>query len=149
MAKVKHGLINTPPYRTWRSMKMRCLVPKATSYAAYGGLGIKIYEPWLDFASFLADMGLRPEGKTLDRKDSYGDYTPENCRWATPVEQQHNRRIIKKTASGYRGVYLDRTSKINKWRAQLYYDGKQQTLGKFSNKVDAAMIILSAEAQLI
>ncbi len=105
MAKTKHGLINTPTYRSWRSMKMRCLNPNATSYEDYGGSGIKIYQPWLEFENFLTDIGIRPEGKTLDRINSYGDYSPDNCRWSTPAEQQRNRRTLKPTVSGHQGVY--------------------------------------------
>lgn len=147
MGKFKHGLINTPTYRTWRSMKMRCLNPKATSYKAYGGLGIKIYEPWLEFTNFVEDMGIRPEGKTLDRENSDGDYEPSNCRWSTPKEQQRNRRTIKPTKSGYQGVYPG--WRAGDWRAQIHINNVQYDLGTFKDKDDAYMIRLSAEAQLI
>jgi hypothetical protein len=73
-------------------MKQRCLNPKATAYAYYGGRGVTICERWMSFDNFLADMGERPEGRTLDRIDPYGNYEPSNCRWATYAEQTHNRR---------------------------------------------------------
>lgn len=126
---------------------MRCLVPTATSYEDYGGRGVSIYEPWLDFTNFLNDMGERPEGMTLDRIDSYGDYEPNNCRWATPKEQQRNRRTLKKTHSGYQGVYLDKESPNIPWRAQYFFEGKLYSLGKYKDKEDAYMVRLAAEAQ--
>lgn len=88
----KHGMYNTPTYHTWEGMKQRCLNPEATRYPAYGGVGITICERWLDFKNFLEDMGIRPEGKTLDRINPFGNYEPTNCRWATPYEQANNQR---------------------------------------------------------
>ena len=76
-------------------MKKRCLDPSSHNYRNYGGRGITICDRWLDrqgFDNFLADMGERPEGKTLDRRNNVGDYEPGNCRWATSSEQNSNRR---------------------------------------------------------
>lgn len=86
------GARRSSTYRSWDSMKLRCLNPKQDSYKYYGGRGIKIAERWLKFANFLADMGPKPSPKhTIDRfPDKDGDYRPGNCRWATVAEQNRN-----------------------------------------------------------
>lgn len=79
------------------TMKQRCLNPNSTAYPKYGGMGIKVCERWLKFENFLEDMGIRPQGMTLDRyPDPYGNYEPGNCRWATPKQQRANQRTFKK-----------------------------------------------------
>ena len=99
--RIKHGRkINRldgkidPTYSSYINMKTRILNPNANNYKNYGGRGIKICHQWLDggFDQFLSDMGERPEGKTLDRIDHNGDYSPENCKWSTAQEQSENKR---------------------------------------------------------
>lgn len=82
-------------WNTWRGMKERCSNPKHVGYRNYGARGIAFDPRWSDFAEFLADMGPRPEGMTLDRIDPDGDYGPSNCRWADPITQRLNRRKTK------------------------------------------------------
>lgn len=71
----------------------RCNNKNAPKYHHYGGRGIKVCERWAVFENFYAAMGDRPEGTTLDRCDANGHYEPGNCRWATHMEQRHNRRV--------------------------------------------------------
>ena len=73
-------------------MVQRCSNPKYPQYQDYGGRGITLCVRWLTFANFLADMGARPVGTTLDRMDNDEDYRPGNCRWATKSEQMRNTR---------------------------------------------------------
>lgn len=83
----------TPTYRSWLSMKNRCLNPRTPSFATYGGVGITVCERWLNFGQFLADVGERPSaGHSLDRIDGTRGYEPGNVRWATRQEQNRNRR---------------------------------------------------------
>jgi general stress protein YciG len=95
VAERGNRLSRTPEYRIWRRMLDRCSNPKDRSYRNYGGRGIQVCERWLTFENFLADMGSRPPGLSIDRMDNDGGYSPENCRWATREQQMNNTRATR------------------------------------------------------
>jgi len=90
----KHGLIHTPEYRAWISMKDRCLNPKSSNYSGWGGRGIGVHAGWVDdFMAFFDHLGPKPTPQhSLDRIDGSRGYEPGNVRWATKSEQSANRR---------------------------------------------------------
>lgn len=87
-----HCMTRTPAYQSWSGMKDRCLNKNDHAYERYGGRGIKVCERWMKFENFLADMGEKPDGQSIDRIDNDGDYEPSNCRWATCAQQNLNKR---------------------------------------------------------
>lgn len=90
-ASTKHGRYGSGEYKSWDSMIQRCTNPSSPSYARYGARGLTVCEDWLIFENFYRDMGPRPPGHTIDRLNNAEGYSASNCRWATPVEQAHNK----------------------------------------------------------
>lgn len=113
----KHGHTHvghiSPTYRAWARMKDRALNPNNPRFSSYGGRGIKLHPAWYDFRNFIADMGEKPEGKSIDRIDNDGDYAPDNCRWATNIEQYNNQRRSRLE------TYLGRTQSHSQWSREF------------------------------
>lgn len=118
--RAKHGMYRTKAYKTWQGIKQRCENLKSDAYHRYGGRGIKVCDRWQEFENFLSDMGEPPVGASIDRIDNDGDYTPENCRWATVQEQQNN-------------ISTNRL---------FTHDGKTQTLAQWARELGIAYHVL-------
>jgi hypothetical protein len=131
-----HGLSASPTYRTWDAVIQRCTNPKSESFPSYGGKGVSVCDRWLDFNTFVADMGERPDGCTIDRIDGSGNYQPDNCRWATPTIQRINQSIRVNNTSGYRGVHFHK--RLAKWQASIGFERQYYHMGYFDSANDAA-----------
>lgn len=118
--RAKHGMYRTKVYKVWQDMRQRCENPKDAAYHRYGGRGVRVCNRWQEFDTFLSDMGEPPVGASIDRIDNNGDYTPENCRWATPQEQQNNLR----------------TNRL------ITHEGKTQTLAQWARETGIAYHVL-------
>lgn len=115
-----HGMSETRTYFRWWDMIRRCEDSRVAGYKKYGARGIRVCERWRKFENFFADMGHPPEGLTIHRINNDGDYTPENCKWATNHEQSRNTRRSKKI------TFNGETLNLRDWPARLGI--KEQTL---------------------
>ena len=131
--RVKHG--HTPywgkassTYQSWAAMISRCTNPNNKRWSRYGGRGITFCETWKDFRNFLADMGEKPDGLTLDRINNDGNYEPSNCRWADSLTQGGNSSKVRKiTAFG-------KTQSLRGWSQEV-----NLSMGVIAERLDAGL----------
>lgn len=131
----KHGGWNKSSYNTWRAMMRRCYNKTDKDYKKYGEQGISVCEEWHDYLSFSKDMGEPIGNQTLDRINPYGNYSKDNCRWATMPVQARNIRIKASSKSGVTGVsnvYDD------KWMAKITVN-KKAFYSKVFDSIDSAI----------
>jgi len=107
----KHGYATKknkhPLYKTWEAMHQRCHNPNTKGYKNYGGRGITVDPRWNYFPNFLADVGERPSGHTLDRPNNDLNYGPNNWRWADWSTQLDNRRPLRTDLSQFSTAELE------------------------------------------
>lgn len=118
----------SPTYNSWRCMLYRCSGKKKGASSSYKS--VSVCQSWQDFENFLADMGERPSGMTLDRIDNQGDYTPKNCRWATPSQQTRNRRNTTLTFEIAKQIMTAMLSGLSGTKVALMFGCSKSTPGK-------------------
>lgn len=141
-ASVKtHGMAKTREFHIWNNMKYRCETATSKDYPKYGGVGITFCERWRSFENFLEDMGLCPsKDHSLDRIDTFGNYCPENCRWADRETQMNNRRATIKLE--YEGKLYSRSQFARllgvKWERVMYISRTHKTAESIIQKLKEA-----------
>lgn len=133
-----HAGVDKSAYKVWVDMKQRCQNPNHESYGRYGGRGITVCAAWTNsYNTFIRDVGPRPSGYQLDRRDGSLGYSPENCHWVSKSKQQANTARSTRPDSGYRGVEVKR----NKFQVRMWTDWPNRarlTVGTFDDASEAA-----------
>lgn len=137
---MKHGESDTRLYRIWSGIKRRCHCKTARGYANYGARGIQMCNEWRESYVTFRDWAMAKGYQAhleIDRQNTLLGYTPENCRWATGVQQAQNARKRRNAkTSEFKGVHWRPQS--NQWIAQIQVAGVKIRIGQFANEIDAA-----------
>lgn len=141
-AREQHRKTKTPEYQAWTAMKVRCYAPSNPNYYKYGARGIKVCDRWRSsFSNFLEDMGKKPTPKhTLDRLDNDADYTPENCHWATPYQQTHNRRSTRAYRRRGTNEYIGVAKRKYGWQVCTRIGDYKVSFGTYKDPIEAAYV---------
>lgn len=132
-------------YNAWVNMRQRCTNVRHPEYPRYGGRGITFDASWNSFSTFLSDMGEKTSSDlSLERLDNDLGYSKDNCEWQTKSRQSYNQRVSSDNKSGVIGVYKERQT--GSWKAYIRVNGKQLTLGRFPDFLDAVASRKVAEA---
>ena len=124
-------------------MLARCYNPKNPKYGLYGAKGVRVCARWFySFDNFLEDVGNRPDGYSLDRKDPTKGYSKDNCRWAD-IKTQSRNKINTTSSSGSRGVKWRKNR--NRWISYIYVEGEFKYLGSFIDKEAALRARMQAD----
>jgi hypothetical protein len=124
-----------PSYNSWSGMLARCFDTKRPNYKDYGGKGITVCEQWFHFKNFVLDMGIKPQGKSLDRIDNSKGYELANCRWADRKTQNSNKGTYRTSKTGMSGVRIRGT----KFQVRVIVDGKRTSIGQFESLEKACL----------
>jgi hypothetical protein len=123
----KHGKSGTRVYSIWENMISRCQNPNNFSYYLYGGRGITVCEEWKSFENFYNDMGDPPDGYSIDRIDPDLGYFPENCRWASSLEQASNKTGVRRRITVEPISFNGETKTIHQWAKDIGIHGNTLT----------------------
>lgn len=142
----RDGRTKHPLWQTYQNMKQRCYNKDNDNYQRWGGRGIIVCDRWLGsdgFQNFIEDMGRRPKGMSLDRKNNDGNYEESNCRWATATMQASNRHTPITNKSGTRGVCYDQRN--NRYKAYIVVSKQRIHLGYYKTLEEAVKMRKKAE----
>lgn len=150
----KKQKVDRKTHQCWRDMRQRCYNPNSRRYYTHGARGITICDRWLEsYDNFLDDMGIKPDGYSIDRINNDGNYEPSNCRWATPKEQAENRRTnqnityngITRTISQWAkivGISQGAlTKRLTFWELEKALTTKKSSKQPVSSKIKAEMLL--------
>ena len=144
--KYSHGKSYTRIYKRYYDIKTRCYNPKYKKFENYGGRGIKVCDEWLNDFQVFYDWSIAngyKDGLEIERIENDGDYTPDNCKWATRSDQMKNTGMYLNNKSGYKGVSWHKAN--NKWVVQIGLNGKRLCVGYYEDINDAVKARKDAE----